>query len=590
MPSKPEKSIANLLILLKPHSKKLSWGAASMFIYVLCWPLLAVKAGELIPAIGKGSLNLVILIIIQALCIFLVQKIAQYFQDTLLADPALRISQKIRRDFFMKIQKIELGAIEKFSTGDLTYRLTEDADRVGEIIYKTLQDTTPCLLQLIAVLCYMIYLDWKLSLATIVLAPIVALMVAQFGSNVMKAAEKSQKQVSEVAGLIGEAIQGLPLVRAYAAEEWMEERFNAEIDLHRKVKYRTLRLLALQHPVVGFIEASGILTVLLIGAIRIKSGGLDAQGFSSFVAGLLMLIDPIGHLTINYNEFKQGQASYKRLQQIDNEPIEQEEPDNPIEIIHPLGEIEFKSVSFSYDKNINVINDISFKVEAGRVIAIVGPSGAGKSTIFSLILKFKNPQTGKILFDNNELKQIRSDHIRRRLALVPQSPTVFSGTVTEAIKFGREIRMDKIIDAAKIANAHDFITKLKDGYNTKLEERATNISGGQLQRIAIARAVAGDPAVLLLDEATSALDAEAEESVQIGLRQAMKGRTVIIIAHRLSTVQEADQIIVLDRGRICEAGTHYELLNRNGRYSELCEKQFIKKSNRINQVSREKSY
>ena len=562
--------------LLKPHRRALLLGGLCMLVFVGCWPLLAWLAGQLIPAIGAGDFSKVLRSVAAALAVFLVQKIAQFGQDTLLAGPALRVSQELRRQLFARLQRLDFGALEKLSAGDLTYRLTEDADRVGEVIYKTIQDTTPSALQLVVVLGYMIWLDWPLALATLLLAPLVALMVSAFGARVMNAAERSQKQVSDLAALLGEAIGGLPLVRAFAAEPWLQERFDTEIDLHRRARYRTMELLAMQHPVVGFIEAAGILSVLLIGAARIKAGGLDSQGFSSYVAALLMLIDPISHLTTNFNEFQQGQASLKRLRAIENEPVEP--PDHPG--ARPLGtvsgELLLDGESFGYGGGDPVLRQLDLHILPGQVVALVGPSGAGKSTLFSLLLRFNTAQSGRVLLDGQDLADLRARDLRRAVALVPQQSSVFSGTVAEAIAFGRPASSEQIRKAARLANAADFIESLPGGYDSRLEERGSNFSGGQLQRLAIARAVLGNPAVMLLDEATSALDAEAEEAVQQGLQQAMAGRTVLVIAHRLATVQEADLIVVLDGGRIVQQGSHDELMASGGRYRELCERQFIR--------------
>ena len=561
--------------LLKPHRRRLLLGGLCMLVFVACWPLLAWLAGRLIPAIGAGDLPAVARTIGAALVVFMVQKAAQFGQDILLAGPALRVSQELRRSLFARLQTLDFGALEKLSAGDLTYRLTEDADRVGEVIYKTIQDTTPSALQLVVVLGYMVWLDWPLALATLLLAPVVALLVSSFGARVMGAAERSQKQVSDLASLLGEAIGGLPLVRAFAAEPWLQERFDTEIDLHRQARYRTLRLLALQHPVVGFIEAAGILTVLLVGAARIQAQGLDSQGFSSYVAALLMLIDPIGHLTTNFNELQQGRASLKRLRAIESEPVERPDSSRAQPLGAVRGELLLDQVSFGYDPASPVLHSVSLQVQPGQVVALVGPSGAGKSTLFSLLLRFNIAQSGQVLLDQQNLVELRARDLRQAIALVPQQSSVFSGTVDEAIAFGRPASPEQIREAARVANASGFIEALPEGYASRIEERGSNFSGGQLQRLAIARAVLGDPAVLLLDEATSALDAEAEEAVQMGLRQAMKGRTVVVIAHRLSTVQEADQILVLDGGRIVERGSHNQLMATAGRYRELCERQFI---------------
>ena len=565
-----------LLPLLKPHRPALIAGGACMLVFVGCWPLLAWLAGQLIPAIGAGEFNRVLQVIGLALAVFMLQKVAQFGQDTLLAGPALQVSQELRRRLFARLQRLDFGVLEKLSAGDLTYRLTEDADRVGEVIYKTIQDTTPSVLQLVVVFGYMVWLDWKLSIGTLLLAPLVAVLVSLFGAKVMGAAEKSQKQVSELAALLGEAISGLPLVRAFAAEPWLQQRFEVEIDLHRKARYRTQKLLALQYPVVGFLEAAGILAVLLMGAARIQSGDLDGQGFSSYVAALLMLIDPISHLTTNFNEFQQGQASLKRLREIEREAVEQ--PDRPD--AQPLGrvagELLLEQVSFGYDPQQPVLKNLSLQVKPGQVVALVGPSGAGKSTLFSLLLRFNTAQGGQVLLDGRNLADLKAAELRTAVALVPQQSAVFSGTVAEAIAFGRPASREQIQAAARLANADGFIEALPGGYDARVEERGSNFSGGQLQRPAIARAVLGNPAALLLDEATSALDAEAEEAVQRGLDQAMKGRTVLVIAHRLSTVQEADSILVLENGQIVDQGNHDLLISRPGRYRDLCERQLIR--------------
>ena len=561
--------------LLRPHRRRLLAGGLCMAVFVGCWPLLAWLAGQLIPAIGAGAFSQVLKIIAASLAVFLVQKLAQFGQDTLLAGPALQVSQELRRRLFARLQRLDFGALEKLSAGDLTYRLTEDADRVGEVIYKTIQDSTPSALQLVVVLGYMIWLDWPLALATLLLAPLVVLMVSVFGARVMAAAERSQKQVSDLAALLAEAIGGLPLVRAFAAEPWLQQRFDHEIDLHRRARYRTLQLLAMQHPVVGFIEAAGILAVLLIGAARIQAGGLDSQGFSSYVAALLMLIDPIGHLTTNFNEFQQGKASLARLEQIEREPVEPPDHAAALPLGSLRGELVLEGVSFGYNAAQPVLHDLNLRVEPGQVVALVGPSGAGKSTLFSLLLRFYTAQSGRVLLDGHNLADLRARDLRQALALVPQQSSVFSGTVAEAIAFGRPASPAQIREAARLANAAGFIEALPAGYASRVEERGGNFSGGQLQRLAIARAVLGNPAVLLLDEATSALDAESEAAVQQGLNQAMAGRTVLVIAHRLATVQEADQILVLDGGRVVESGSHQQLMALGGRYRELCERQLI---------------
>ena len=561
---------------VRPYSNRFIKGFICMLIYVACWPLLAYLAGNLIPAIGSGDLSKVSSIIIKSLFVFLVQKTAQFGQDVFIAKPSLEISEVMRGNLFSRIQKIKMNSVENISAGDITYRLTEDADRVSEVIYKTAQDTIPCTLQLLAVIIYMFYLDWSLTVSTFVLAPLIILSVNSFGRRVLIASEKSQESTSNLAGLIGESINGMSTIRAFAAENWIEKRFYKRLSTNKKAKYKTLKLLAFQHPVVGFVEAFGILAILGLGAARINLGLLTSEEFSSFFAAILMLIDPISHVSTNFNDYKQAEASIKRLKNINQEPVE-DDNENLRKKSNFEGKISFKKVNFAYKKDNQVLKNINLEIKRGEVTAFVGASGAGKSTMLALILKFITPNNGDIFIDDKNLKILNTKDIRKNIALVQQQPFLFSGTIIDVIRMGRNFTKEEVIESARKANAHNFIQKLPEKYETEITERGSNFSGGQIQRIAIARAILGNPSILLLDEATSALDAESESEVQKGLNRAMKDRTVIVIAHRLATTQEANKIVVFDKGEIIEVGKHIDLINKPGIYKELCEKQFIKK-------------
>lgn len=563
-----------LLPLLARHRVPLLAGACCTVVYVVTDPLLAQKIGPLIPAIGGGRFQEALGIIAVAMAIFLAQKLAQYGQDTLLADPSLRVSQDLRQRVFARLQRLAFPALEKLSSGDLSYRLTEDADRVGEAVYKTIHDSTPSGLKLLALLGYMASKDGPLTAATLVLAPLMVGLVGWFGGKVRRAEERSQGQVSELAALLAEAVGGLRLVRAFASEEWLQQRFSQQVDGHRRARFRTLELVARQHPVVGFLEATGILAILLLGAWRIHTDSLTTEQFSSYIVALLMLIDPISHLTTNYNELQQGQASLRRLRVLEQEPLEPPDPPRPITLGQVRGELRLENVHFSHTPTQPLFQNLTLRVPPGQLVALVGASGAGKSTLFSLLLRFNIPRQGRILLDGKDLCQLRAAELRRQVALVPQDALLFSGTIAETIDFGRGHSPAAIRRAAQLANAEAFILAM-GGYGARVEERTANLSGGQRQRLAIARAVVGNPAVLLLDEATSALDAETEAAVQQGLRRAMAGRTVLVIAHRLATVQGVDHILVLERGGIVEQGTHQQLLNQAGRYEELCRQQLI---------------
>ncbi len=446
-----------------------------MLIYVACWPLLAYLAGNLIPAIGSGDLSKVSSIIIKSLFVFLVQKTAQFGQDVFIAKPSLEISEVMRGNIFSRIQKIKMNSVENISAGDITYRLTEDADRVSEVIYKTAQDTIPCTLQLLAVIIYMFYLDWSLTVSTFVLAPLIILSVNRFGRRVLKASEKSQESTSNLAGLIGESINGMSTIRAFAAENWILTRFYKRLSTNKKAKYKTLKLLAFQHPVVGFVEAFGILAILGLGAARINLGLLTSEEFSSFFAAILMLIDPISHISTNFNDYKQAEASIKRLKKINQEPVE-DDKENLQRISNFEGKISFKKVNFAYKKDNQVLKNINLEIKRGEVTAFVGASGAGKSTMLALILKFITPNYGDILIDDINLKILNTKDIRKNIALVQQQPFLFSGTIIDVIKMGRNFTKEEVIESARKANAHNFIQKLPKKYETEITERGSLFS------------------------------------------------------------------------------------------------------------------
>ena len=455
-----EAGFRRLLPLLRPHLRQLVVGLICMLVYVSSFLLLLNLAGDLFPALGSRDLGRVLSLIGQGVLIFAVQKLAQFGQDSLLAGPALQVSKTLRSDLFSKLQTVELGALEKLSAGDLTYRLTEDADRVSEVLYKSVHDTLPSVLQLFAVLGYMLWLDWKLTASILLLAPLIIWLISMFGARVMTATERSQKKVSELAGLLGEAIEGLPLVRAFAAEPWLQGRFEEEIDQHRKARHRTYSLVALQHPVVGMIEVVGLFSVLGLAAWRIQSNDLSIAGLSSYLTGLVVLIDPIAHVTNNFNEFQQGQASLRRLRQIERQPQEAADPNPAIPIGRPAGHLNLREVNFAYGDGEPVLNDINLSIHAGQVVALVGPSGAGKSTLFSLLLRFNTAQSGEIELDGANLSQVKARELRKQVALVPQRTTVFSGSIADAILFGREASHQQLTEAARLANAHDFICLL----------------------------------------------------------------------------------------------------------------------------------
>ncbi|NET51483.1 MAG: ABC transporter ATP-binding protein, partial [Merismopedia sp. SIO2A8] len=481
----------------------------------------------------------------------------------------------LRNKTYAHLQRLSLSYFEKAQTGDLSYRLTEDIDRVGEVVNKVFHDFTPCILQLIVVLGYMLYLNWQLTLATFVIAPLLALLISWFGDRLLLYSRRSQSRISDLSSLLTEVFSGIRLVQAFAAEDYMLTQFKKESERNRDAKYSAAWLRAIQFPVVGFLYAMSILVLLLLGGWQISEGNINGADFGRYVAAVLLLIDPIAHITDNFNEFKQGEASVDRIfELLAIAPGVIEQP-GAGELPIVTGKVEFSQVRFGYKTEQPVINDLSLLAMPGEAIALVGSSGAGKTTLVNLLPRFYDLQSGQILIDGVDVKTVTLRSLRRQIGIVPQETVLFSGTIAQNIAFGRPT-FDRaaVEDAAKIANAHDFISAFADGYETWVGERGVNLSGGQRQRIAIARAVLLNPRILILDEATSALDSESEALVQEALERLMQNRTVFIIAHRLATVRRADRIVVLDQGQVMEVGTHEELLKKGDRYAKFHAQQF----------------
>lgn len=564
-----------ILPYLRPQKQTIGKALACTVVFTIFWPIIAWLVGETAKFIGKGDLQGFAQIAALSAIIFLIRGTAQYGQDTLMAKAALTIALEIRKKVYSHLQNLNLGYFETAKTGDLSYRLTEDIDRIGEVVNKFFHQFIPCVLQLIAVLGYMIYLNWQLTLGALIIAPLMAILIGWFGERLLSYSRESQNRISDLSALLTEVFSGIRLIKAFVAEDYEIARFAEEAEQNRRAKYLSERIKALQFVVVGFLEAMSVILLFFLGGWQIAQGNLTGTQFISYIAGVALLIDPIAITTANYGDFKQGEASSDRIfELLAIQPTVVEKP-GAIELPHVTGKVEYRNINFAYNSETPILQNMSLLVLPGEMIALVGASGAGKTTLVNLLPRFYDPQAGQILIDGIDIQDVTLNTLRRQIGLVPQETILFSGTIAQNIAFGQSYyELKDVQKAAEIANAHQFISEFPEGYQTWVGERGVNLSGGQKQRIAIARAVLLAPRILILDEATSALDSESEGLVQEALERLMRDRTVFIIAHRLATVRRADRILVLEKGRIVESGTHEELLEKGERYAGYYAQQF----------------
>lgn len=551
-------------------------GFACVLGYVSFTALLPYLAGRAASVVGQGDVEQILYWLGLATIVFLVRSCFQYGETVFMLAVSLNITVNLRNNLYNHLHKLDLDYFLKSQTGDLSYRLTEEIDRIGEIINKLCHQFLSCSLQLIFLPIYMFYLNWQLTLASLIIAPLMAWLIGLFGNKILSLSAHSQNQTSRLASLITEVFSGIRLVQSFAAQDYETERFSYEARKNRNAQYKTQRIKAFQYPVVGFLEAVSIMSLFLIGGWQISQGNLTSQALISYLAAVALLIDPINLITNQYNEFKQTEASVNRVFELMAiTPKVQEHPQaNNLDIV--AGKVEYNNVTFGYESSQTVLENFYLTVSPGQIIALVGHSGAGKTTVINLLMRFYDPQLGKILIDEVDISKVTIKSLRSQIGIVPQETILFSGTIAENIAYGqKELDFATIEKAAKIANAHSFIRELPQGYNTWLGEQGVNLSGGQRQRLAIARAVFPNPKILILDEATSALDSESETLVQEALERVMKNRTVFIIAHRLSTIRRANNIVVLEQGKVVETGTHEELLAQNSKYAQFYAQQFV---------------
>jgi len=559
-----------------PYTRRIMGALVCMILSSVC----AVVAPWLLKNIVDDVLinkNLVVLnlLAVGLVVLYTLKSIFYYGQQYLMSWVGQRVVVDIRLRLYDHMQRMSLRYLYGSRIGELLSRITNDVAILQNMITRSLIDIVVQSLSFFGMLGFLLYINWKLTVLTFLVLPLAALILDIASKRLRIVGHDIQQQLAGLSAIVAEALSAIRIVRLFATEEQEYGRFESQSRSHFRALMRGVQTNAALTGIVEVILISALSVILWFGGRLVVSGDMTPGELVAFLGYLALLVQPVRVFSRVVAQLQQGLASAERVFEIMDTESEVKLPENPVFLENLRGEVEFRDVSFAYNEGSRVLEGVSFAIRPGEKIAIVGPTGAGKSTIADLISRFYDPEEGIVLIDGVDLRNLDLKTFRRQTGIVPQDPVLLKGSMRFNISYGCEDASESDVEqAARVAGINDFIISLPGGYETEVGERGVTLSGGQRQRIAIARAIVRDPRILIMDEATSSLDAAVEQEIQDAMRKAMAGRTSIVIAHRLATVREADRILVIDRGRIVEEGTHESLREAGGLYSRLCDLQF----------------